>query len=145
VVSGREQLIVEDARVHPVLKSNLAIKDLGVIAYAGVPVSTAGETLGSLCAIDSKPRTWSGEDLETLHDLAQVIEASITLRQAGPGATAKAAAGLESTQVLQACGSALMGLTRLLHRHGARLEGARRAEVLDAIRQRGRQLVELAG
>src|SRR5215213_5985836 len=37
-VANRQPLIVNDAREHPVLKTNLAIRDLDVIAYLGVPL-----------------------------------------------------------------------------------------------------------
>jgi GAF domain-containing protein len=36
-----------------------AVIDLGVVAYAGFPiVGSEGHVLGSLCAIDDKPRSW---------------------------------------------------------------------------------------
>jgi GAF domain-containing protein len=37
-VAAGEPLVVPDAREHPVLKDNLAIRDLGVIAYLGIPL-----------------------------------------------------------------------------------------------------------
>ena len=37
-------------------------------------------TVGSLCAINSRPREWTAEDLATLHDLAQLADAQIALR-----------------------------------------------------------------
>ena len=77
VVSGREQVAIEDAQVHPVLKTNQAIRDLGVVAYLGVPVNSEGQTLGSLCAIDSKPRSWQGAQLDLLKELACLFEALI--------------------------------------------------------------------
>jgi GAF domain-containing protein len=70
-VASREPLIVTDAREHPVLKSSLAIRDLDVIAYLGVPLITAdGDALGSLCVIDSKPRLWTTEQVDLMRDLA---------------------------------------------------------------------------
>lgn len=76
-----EALIVEDAREHPLVRDNLAITELGVIGYAGLPLTTAdGFTLGSLCAIDGKPRRWSPRELETLQDFARQIMAEIELR-----------------------------------------------------------------
>jgi hypothetical protein len=70
-VASREPLVVTDAREHPVLKSNLAIRDLDVIAYLGVPLITAdGHALGSLCVIDSKPRLWTTEQVDIMRDLA---------------------------------------------------------------------------
>lgn len=75
VVSGREELVVKDATQHPMLRKNLAIQDLGVVAYAGVPVhGKNGEAVGSFCAIDSSPREWSEDDLSTLRQLASEAE-----------------------------------------------------------------------
>ena len=59
VVSGKEELVVRNAREHPVLRDNLAVRDMGVIAYAGTPLTArAGQVIGSFCAIDSKPHAW---------------------------------------------------------------------------------------
>jgi PAS domain S-box-containing protein len=70
-VNSGEPLIIADAREHPLVQDNLAIPDLGVIAYAGVPLITSnGQVLGSFCAIDSKPRKWTEEEIEILRDLA---------------------------------------------------------------------------
>jgi CheY-like chemotaxis protein len=78
VVSGKEDLVINDATSHPVLKKNLAIRDLGVVAYAGVPLyGKGGEALGSFCAIDSSPREWSEKDLSILRELAGQAQALI--------------------------------------------------------------------
>lgn len=67
VVISASPLVVSDAREHPLLLDNLAIPDIGVIAYAGVPIVGAdGLVLGSLCAIDSKPRDWLAEEVDML-------------------------------------------------------------------------------
>jgi GAF domain-containing protein len=56
VIAARKPLVVEDARVHPLVCDNPAVPDLGVVAYAGVPLITAGgQALGSFCAIDTGP------------------------------------------------------------------------------------------
>src|SRR5688500_3752196 len=38
VVSTNAPLVVNDARDHPIFRENLAIQDLGVVAYLGVPL-----------------------------------------------------------------------------------------------------------
>ena len=81
VVGGRSPLVVDDARTHPVLKDNPAVRDLNVIAYAGVPLMTPdGHVLGALCAIDGRPRAWVAEDIATLTDLAAAVMAEVELR-----------------------------------------------------------------
>ena len=81
VVTTTKPLCIADARVHPLLRDNLAIIDLGVIAYLGIPLTTAeGYTLGSFCAIDVTPREWSDRDVEILGDLAALVIEKIELR-----------------------------------------------------------------
>ncbi|HEY2517381.1 MAG TPA: GAF domain-containing protein, partial [Polyangiaceae bacterium] len=73
-------LIVNDARLHPLLKDNLAIRDLDVIAYAGIPLIIDHEAIGAFCVIDDKPREWKAEELQLLQDLAESVVSEIELR-----------------------------------------------------------------
>jgi PAS domain S-box-containing protein len=83
VVRSGEPLVISDARTNPLVADNLAIPDLHVIAYAGIPLTDAdGVVVGSLCAIDSEPRTWTDEDLAVLTDLAGACSSELQLRQA---------------------------------------------------------------
>jgi GAF domain-containing protein len=86
-VDAREPLVIEDAREHPLVRDSLAIRDLNVIAYVGIPlITSAGQALGTLCVIDHKPRAWTGEQIETLKTLAAAVLAQIELRAVGrPG------------------------------------------------------------
>ncbi|PJI84872.1 GAF domain-containing SpoIIE family protein phosphatase [Luteimicrobium subarcticum] len=81
VVRADEPLVVSDARTVDFLQDNLAIPDLGAIAYAGYPLHDArGRAVGSLCAIDSEPRTWTDDELATLADLAAACTSEIQVR-----------------------------------------------------------------
>lgn len=76
-------LIVENAPEYNRVKDNLAIPDLGVIAYLGVPIhDPQGRAIGALCAIDSTPKKWTDEDLVTLEKLALCVDNAIRLRSA---------------------------------------------------------------
>ena len=78
-----DPLVIEDARVHPLVSDNHAIRDLGVVAYAGVPLVTAGgHALGTLCVIDHKPRAWTRDQIDTLTDLAASVMTEIELHAA---------------------------------------------------------------
>lgn len=82
VVKDERPLIISDARLDRRLAGNLAIEDLDVIAYAGWPlVGGDGRTIGSLCAIDSDPREWTREQIETLEDLAAACSAELDEHQ----------------------------------------------------------------
>lgn len=75
-------LVVADARVDDRLRDNLAIRDLGVVAYAGMPLAADGECVGSFCLIDSAPREWSARDLAVLSDLTAAAAAELALHLA---------------------------------------------------------------
>jgi GAF domain-containing protein len=80
VIEGRPK-VFPDARIYAQVRDNLAIPDLGVVAYAGMPLTDAdGRTLGSLCAIDTKPRAWTKAELATLRDLAEACSSELRLR-----------------------------------------------------------------
>ena len=83
-VARSEPLVVDDARLDDVLRDNLAIRDMGVIAYAGIPlIDGEGNALGTLCVIDSQPRHWTTHQIQLLSDLAASVVTEITLaRQA---------------------------------------------------------------
>jgi hypothetical protein len=82
-VAAGEVLAVDDAREHPLLRDNLAIRDLGVIAYLGAPIfDDAGHALGTLCVIDSRPRQWSSHQAGLLEDLAGAVRSEIVLHAA---------------------------------------------------------------
>ncbi|NDJ61401.1 MAG: GAF domain-containing protein [Chloroflexi bacterium] len=79
--AGAGPLLIEDARLHPLVHDNLAIRDLKVIAYAGIPLTTSsGQTLGSLCAIDHQPRQWADAEIALLSDLGQSVITELELR-----------------------------------------------------------------
>ncbi|HEX8393265.1 MAG TPA: PAS domain S-box protein [Longimicrobium sp.] len=80
VVATGQPLVIPDARADARVRDNLAIRDLGVAAYAGVPLVLGGHAIGSLCAIDGAPREWTEEDLALLHDLGAVVMSEIELR-----------------------------------------------------------------
>jgi diguanylate cyclase (GGDEF)-like protein len=81
--ASQEPLVVADAREHPLVKRNLAVRDLDVIAYAGIPLVLGdGHAVGAFCAVDAKPREWSDKDLRILADLAAAVTAHLDLRKA---------------------------------------------------------------
>lgn len=69
-ITSGEPFTVEDAREHPLVRHTSAVVN-GIVAYAGVPLESDGEAIGALCVIDSRPRIWSTEELETLRALAR--------------------------------------------------------------------------
>jgi PAS domain S-box-containing protein len=75
-------LIIDDTRVHPLVKDHPAIAKFGVGAYAGVPIVTADEqAIGALCVADPNPHRWSDEDVKTLRELAAMVGEQIEARR----------------------------------------------------------------
>lgn len=97
-VLGGRPLVVENAMTDPVVRHNPAIQDLGVVAYAGVPLRVGDSGIvGALCVIDHRPRSWSGHDMAVLGEMAPVAVAAIERRLAlaAPPGAATSGAGVE--------------------------------------------------
>ncbi|MDS7594653.1 GAF domain-containing protein [Agrobacterium tumefaciens] len=78
VVRDKAPLIIGDATLHDLVRDNLAITDLGVISYMGVPVTMPdGMVIGALAAIDGEPRTWTESELELLSRIGRVASNQI--------------------------------------------------------------------
>ncbi len=77
--TGRE-LVVTNSLEHPLVQENLGTTETGVRAYAGIPLRFEGETVGTLCAFDARPREWSPADLDKLRQLAHRAAAQIRAR-----------------------------------------------------------------
>jgi hypothetical protein len=135
VVSGEEELIVEDAREMPALKSNGAVSDLGVIAYAGIPVrSQSGHVLGSFCAIDSKPRVWSRTELVNLRNLARMAESALIVE----ALTTTAPIRFRNTLML------VLNAVELLRRNSMNLTSDTSVILLELIEDQSRKLINFA-
>jgi GAF domain-containing protein len=78
-VATGERLEVEDARQTQPLRDSPTIGGCRVVAYAAVPLRLGqlGGVLGTLCALDSQPRSWTEADRSTLAALADLAEMQI--------------------------------------------------------------------
>ncbi|MFQ1004205.1 GAF domain-containing protein [Modestobacter sp. SSW1-42] len=131
VTSTGQPLVLRDARADPATADSPSVRELGVVAYAGMPLWDAtGRPIGVLVASDLGPRDWTAAELETLRRLAaegsrqlQVQAVELAEREALAAAvrddgTARAAAERARGQLLEA--EAEADRTRLV----ARLSGA---------------------
>jgi serine phosphatase RsbU (regulator of sigma subunit) len=111
VVITEAPLIVNDARENPLVRDNLAVRDLSVVAYAGFPLTNADDQIiGSLCAIDFEPRAWTEDDLEALADLAAACSAELSHRELKQVAERQA----HHANDLQHRGGVLLGISEAL-------------------------------
>lgn len=92
VVRSGSSIAVADTRADPLTAASLAIPDLQAVAYAGAPLRLSapevpdagrGAVVGVLCAIDSRPRAWTAEQVAVLDDLAAACSAELSLRLVG--------------------------------------------------------------
>ena len=79
-VAQQEPLVIADARKDPMFRDNPAVRDLKIIAYAGVPLMASGCALGAFCVIDNEPHSWSYDEVQMLRDLAACVMHEIDLR-----------------------------------------------------------------
>jgi PAS domain-containing protein len=93
VVETGLPMSVADAREDARVRGNPAVEELGVVAYAAVPLALPdGCVVGALCGIDHRPRAWSAQEAAALRDLAGAVEAEMAaglrLREAEAAAAA---------------------------------------------------------
>lgn len=73
-VAAAAMLVVPDASRDPRFADNpLVLGFPGIRFYAGAPVRVRGETLGTVCLIDPRPRHARPEDLTDLQDIADAV------------------------------------------------------------------------
>jgi signal transduction histidine kinase len=78
VVALREPLIIRDAREEPLVQHSPAIRELGAVSYAGMPLLLDGRhVFGALAAVDTQPRHWEGDDLDLLRELAAMVTEAV--------------------------------------------------------------------
>ena len=82
VLQSAGPLVISDAAADPRYAQLASVQQLAVAAFVGVPIRLEGQTIGALCAIDTKPRLWSDGDVRSLVDLAAIAQDEIELRVA---------------------------------------------------------------
>ncbi|MDO6765957.1 sensor domain-containing diguanylate cyclase [Agarivorans sp. 1_MG-2023] len=82
-ILGDETFQIEDALSDPRFADNPLVTGYPNIRfYAGHPLSTPdGEKIGTLCIIDTKPKSLSADDLIALDDLAVMVEQELAALQ----------------------------------------------------------------
>lgn len=80
-LASRAPLVITDARTDPLVERCLAIREIGVVAYLGMPLITAdGYALGTFCVVDTVARVWSDDELRIVQDLTAAVLTEIELR-----------------------------------------------------------------
>ncbi|PSJ36253.1 GGDEF domain-containing protein [Allosphingosinicella deserti] len=81
-IRQRDPLIVEDAHLDQRFADNpLVLGAPRIRSYAGIPLRTPeGYNVGSLCAMDNKPRRFSPADIAILSNFANIVSDELELR-----------------------------------------------------------------
>lgn len=80
VVAANELLVIEDTAKDPRFANNPFLIENGIRFYAGAPLRTSeGFAIGSLCIIDTKPRSFSKADCQTLTNIASDLIVRVEL------------------------------------------------------------------
>jgi len=73
-------LVIDDARKDARFHDCLGVKELGAVAYVGIPLVSSGQPLGAFCVVDTIPRHWTDADVHILEDLAASVMTEVELR-----------------------------------------------------------------
>lgn len=83
VVRAGVPVRIDDVRLDPRLTADAgggAHTDLGVVAYLGVPLLDAADrVVGTVCALDGRPRAWSRDQLRDLEHVSATVQAEVRL------------------------------------------------------------------
>lgn len=82
-ILGRDVLVVPDTQRDPRFADNPTVAQHGGVRfYAGAPLITSdGFALGTLCVLDSQPRTLDTEQVQALRALARQVTSQLELRR----------------------------------------------------------------
>lgn len=82
-ILSQEVLVVPDAAQDERFRANSLVTDQpGIRFYAGAPLCTrAGFNLGTLCILDTRPRSLRPDQIAALRDLAALVVDALELRQ----------------------------------------------------------------
>lgn len=83
ILDGEPLLVVPDAYLDERFADNpLVLGAPHIRAYAGAPIRTQGGlALGTLCAIDTRPRAFTAVELQILQDMADMVAREMHLRE----------------------------------------------------------------
>lgn len=82
VVVRRKALVLEDVCDYPRFAGNPVVDEIGIRSYLGAPlIDRTGVALGAVCAVDTVPRPWGREGLDTIKSLAMELVVHIDQRE----------------------------------------------------------------
>ncbi|MDF4254136.1 MULTISPECIES: GAF domain-containing protein [unclassified Streptomyces] len=82
VIARRTALALEDVRDFARFAVNAVVDEAGVTSYLGAPLfdPRTGMPLGTVCAVDQRPRQWGQQGLRTVKAMAAEVQQEIVRR-----------------------------------------------------------------
>jgi len=75
-----EMVVINDIQIDPIYTEEERENPINLVAYLGTPLRTPdNKAIGSLCAIEHKPRTWTKEDKKLLAEMGELVMKEIAL------------------------------------------------------------------
>nr|WP_280987312.1 GAF domain-containing protein [Fulvimarina endophytica] len=81
VTRSGEVVVIADMSWDGWVRAEPATGEMSVRAFIGVPLRlSSGNVIGSLCAMDTRVRDWSADDLSLMQDFSEIIMREVALR-----------------------------------------------------------------
>lgn len=161
VVDSQQVLAIEDTLDHPAFANSLLCQQYGIRAYLGAPlVTVSGDCIGTLCIMDSQPRSFTERDAEFLmltarlgmseYERLHLIKSQATgtpiplvQSQTAPANPVKFELLAQLTQELRTPLTSVMGMASVLNREIYGPLTSKQKEYLDIIHHSGQYLLSL--
>jgi signal transduction histidine kinase len=161
VVDSQQVLAIDDTLDHPAFANSLLCQQYGIRAYLGAPlVSVSGDCIGTLCIMDSQPRSFTQRDAEFLmltarlsmseYERLHLIKSQATgtpipvvQSQSAPANPVKFELLAQLTQELRTPLTSVMGMASVLNREIYGPLTSKQKEYLDIIHHSGQYLLSL--
>ena len=105
-IRGTRPMVVEDASMDPRFAANpLVAGGPNIRFYAGAPIHVSDDAgrhaIGTICLIDARPRTLTGEQIDALANVAVIVETLIASRAAAREAVSIAESAQAQSRILR--------------------------------------------
>ncbi|MGI0486800.1 GAF domain-containing protein [Pantanalinema rosaneae CENA516] len=164
VVDSQQVLVIPDTLAHPAFANSLLVHQYGIRAYVGVPLMTSNSyCVGTLAVMDTTPRDFTDQDIETLQlvarwSMSEFERQQATLHQLSPSLsvvdramTAELSPAIQLkvellsqlTQELRTPLTSVMGMASVLNREIYGPLTSKQKEYLNIIHHSGQYLLSL--
>ncbi len=81
VVKKGGLLVIDDVTADPFFVAHEGLKGVGAGSYLGTPLYVFGQPIGSVCAVDIKPRKWTEVEIDFLQGKANMLAHEVIKRR----------------------------------------------------------------